>query len=155
MRSPRKIDVSRPSELSGAPCTLRYGPCLLSPTLNSLAPPLLLPLGGPLEEVRATCPRSGLAADQGLFLVGCFAGTLPSAPIGRLGILRLDGDMYESAMDALRYLYPKLSVGGYAIIGDYGVISACKAAVEDFRAEQGVKEELQWIDRAGVFWRRL
>ena len=112
-------------------------------------------LAVPLEEVRANFARYGLLDDQVRFLVGWFRETLPSAPIDRLAILRLDADMYESTMDALRYLYPKLSVGGYAIIDDYGVISACKAAVEDFRAEQGVKEELQWIDRAGVFWRRL
>jgi hypothetical protein len=31
-----------------------------------------------------------------------------------LAILRLDGDLYESTMDALVNLYPKLSPVGYA-----------------------------------------
>ena len=33
--------------------------------------------------------------------------------------MRLDSDLYESTMVGLESLYPKLSVGGYAIIDDY------------------------------------
>ena len=39
-------------------------------------------------------------------------------------------------MDALEALYPKLSVGGYVIIDDYGNIAQCKEAVTDFRNAQ-------------------
>lgn len=38
-----------------------------------------------------------------------------------LALLRLDADYYESAMDALEPLYPKLSSGGFIIIDDYGI----------------------------------
>jgi len=41
-----------------------------------------------------------------------FRDTLPTAPIERLSVLRLDGDLYESTMDALRWLHPKVSPGG-------------------------------------------
>jgi hypothetical protein len=58
-------------------------------------------------------------------------------------------------MDALRFLYPKLSVGGYVIIDDYGCLPRSKAAGEDFRTEHGITEELNCIDRTGVFWQRL
>ena len=63
--------------------------------------------------------------------------------------------MYESTMDALRALYPKLSVGGYIIIDDYECLSPCKQAVDDYRAEHGITETLQYIDWTGVFWQRL
>jgi O-methyltransferase len=63
--------------------------------------------------------------------------------------------MYESTIDALRYLYPKLSVGGYAIVDDYGNVPACKAAVDDYRAEHGITEDIRRIDWTGVFWQRL
>jgi O-methyltransferase len=108
-----------------------------------------------LEQVRDNFARYGLLDNQVRFLAGWFQETLPTAPIDRLAILRLDGDMYQSTMDALRYLYPKLSVGGYAIIDDYGVVPACRAATDDFRAENRIQEELHQVDQAGVFWQRL
>ncbi len=108
-----------------------------------------------LEEVQANFVRFGLLDQQVRFLVGWFRDTLPKAPIERLAVLRLDGDMYESTMDALQYLYPKLSVGGYLIVDDYGSIPSCKAAVEDFRVAHGIIEEVVPIDWTGVFWKRL
>ena len=108
-----------------------------------------------LEEVKANFTKYGLLDDQVRFLVGWFGDTLPYAPIERLAILRLDGDMYESTMDSLHSLYPKLSQGGYVIVDDYGAVPACKAAVEDFRATNGIMEKLEQIDWTGVFWKRL
>jgi O-methyltransferase len=37
---------------------------------------------------------------------------MPTAPIERLAVLRLDGDMYGSTMEALEALYPKLWSAG-------------------------------------------
>ncbi len=111
-------------------------------------------LAVPLEQVRANFARYGLLDDRVRFLVGWFRDTLPRAPIQRLAVLRLDGDMYESTMDGLSSLYPKLSGGGYVIVDDYGASAACKQAVEDFRAQHGVGETMEWTDWSGVFWRR-
>ena len=38
--------------------------------------------------------------------------------------IRLDGDLYESTMDALIPLYDKLSPGGFVIVDDYGALPA-------------------------------
>lgn len=65
-----------------------------------------------LETVQANFQAFSLLDDQVRFLKGWFKDTLPGAPIERLAIMRLDGDYYESTMDALRALYDKLSVGG-------------------------------------------
>lgn len=108
-----------------------------------------------LEVVKANFARYGLLDAQVRFLVGWFSDTLPTAPVDRLALLRLDGDMYGSTMDGLRYLYPKVSVGGYVVVDDYGAVPGCRAAVDNFRAEHGIREELEWIDWTGVFWRRL
>jgi O-methyltransferase len=107
-----------------------------------------------LEEVRKNFARYGLLDDRVRFLVGWFRDTLPEAPVERLALLRVDADMYESTMDALTYLYPKLSPGGYVIIDDYGDVPGCRGAVDDFRAEHEITQEMRKIDRAGVFWRR-
>jgi O-methyltransferase len=111
-------------------------------------------LAAPLEEVKANFSKYGLLDDRVKFLVGWFSETLPVAPVERLALLRLDGDMYESTIVALRALYPKLSPGGYAIVDDWGQVAACRRAVEDFRREAGVQDPVQDIDGTGVFWQR-
>jgi hypothetical protein len=87
------------------------------------------------------------------FLKGWFKDTLPTAPIQKLAVVRLDGDLYESTLDALKYLYPKLSIGGYLIVDDYAV-TMCKKAVHDFRTACNITEEIRDIDGLGAFWQR-
>jgi O-methyltransferase len=106
-----------------------------------------------LDEVKRNFERYNLLDEQVQFLKGWFRDTLPGAPIERLAVMRLDGDLYESTMDALTSLYQRLSVGGFVIVDDY-CIPACRAAVEDFRASQGIADEIVAIDWTGVFWRR-
>jgi O-methyltransferase len=106
------------------------------------------------EQVRANFARYGLLDDQVRFLAGWFRDTLPVAPIERLSLIRLDGDMYESTMDALTNLYPKLSVGGYVIVDDYDAVLSCPVAIHDFREMHGITEPMQRIDRLSVFWQR-
>ncbi len=107
-----------------------------------------------LEEVKNNFIQYGLLDDQVRFLPGWFRDTLPSAPIKQLAILRLDGDLYESTMVALEALYCKLSLGGYVIVDDYGVLPTARLAVDDFRKKLGIAEELQWADWSCVFWQR-
>jgi O-methyltransferase len=106
------------------------------------------------EEVKANFEKYGLLDDQVCFLKGWFKDTLPKAPIQQLAVVRLDGDMYESTMDGLVNLYPKLSKGGYLIVDDYGIVPGCRKAVEDYRQANGIKEAIQPIDGWGVFWQR-
>ena len=107
-----------------------------------------------VEQVRANFRRYELLDEQVQFLVGWFAATLPAAPIENLAVLRLDGDMYSSTMQAMDALYPKLSPGGYCIVDDYGVIEGCRRAITDYRAEHGIDGPIEQIDGSGVFWRK-
>jgi Macrocin-O-methyltransferase (TylF) len=68
------------------------------------------------DQVEANFAKYGLLDDQIRFLKGWLSETLPSAPIEKLAVLRLDGDMYESTMDALMNLYDKVSDGGFIIV---------------------------------------
>jgi hypothetical protein len=111
-------------------------------------------LGVPLEEVQANFARYGLLDDQVRFLPGWFKDTLPSAPVDRIAVLRLDGDMYESTMDGLTNLYDKVSDFGFIIIDDYGALPNCRAAVEDFRQARAITEPIQRIDWTGAFWQK-
>ncbi|OGJ56307.1 hypothetical protein A3D88_01455 [Candidatus Peribacteria bacterium RIFCSPHIGHO2_02_FULL_52_16] len=106
-----------------------------------------------LEQVQENFRRYDLLDGQVHFLKGWFKDTLSNAPIEHLAILRLDGDMYSSTMEALQALYDKLSPGGFLIIDDYG-LEGCKKAIHDFRKERNINEEIIIVDQTGAFWRK-
>lgn len=105
-------------------------------------------------EVEENFRKYGMLDDRVKFLEGWFKDTLPTAPIEKLAVLRLDGDMYESTMDAISALYPKLSIGGYIIIDDYLWHKPCAQAVEDYRAANNITEPVITVDKGAVYWRR-
>jgi O-methyltransferase len=111
-------------------------------------------LGVSEAEVRANFERYGLLDDRVRFLPGWFKDTLHDAPIDRIAVLRLDGDLYESTIQALDALYPRLSPGGFCIIDDYLSVKACEQAVTDYRAKHGISAEIVDIDGSGVLWRK-
>jgi O-methyltransferase len=112
-------------------------------------------LSAGLDQVRHNFERYGLLDDQVEFLVGWFKDTLPQAPIERLAVLRLDGDMYESTWQAIEAMYPKLSPGGFCIVDDYGShASQCGLATDDYRRAHGIADEIVEIDVNGSFWRK-
>jgi hypothetical protein len=107
----------------------------------------------PLEQVKNNFRQYGLLDDQVGFLPGWFKDTLPVAPIKRLAVLRLDGDMYGSTMETLEALYPKVSPGGFVIIDDY-LLPACRQAVHDYRDANGITDAIEDVDGAAAYWRR-
>lgn len=105
------------------------------------------------ERVENNFRRFGLLDKNVKFLKGWFCDTLPIAPIKKLSIIRLDGDLYESTMDALTNLYPKLQPGGFLIIDDYASWAGCRKAVDEYREIHSITAELQRIDNHAYFWR--
>ncbi len=107
----------------------------------------------PVAEVRNNFARYKLFDEQVRFVEGWFNETLPTLADRTWAVVRLDGDLYESTMDGLTNLYPRLSPGGFLIVDDYGWEN-CRRAVEDFRAEHGITEPVEEIDWVGAFWRK-
>jgi O-methyltransferase len=108
----------------------------------------------PESAVRNNFKRYGLLDDRVRFLPGWFKDTLPDAPVDRIALLRLDGDLYESTIQVLDALYPRLSAGGFCIIDDYHQIDACRQAVTDYRQRNSISAEVIEIDGTGVYWRK-
>lgn len=118
-------------------------------------PELVLRLRPPdLEVVKSNFARYGLLDEQVVFVQGFFAESIPAAPIDQVAVMRLDGDTYESTRDALQGVYPKLAKGGYCIIDDYHSFSDCGRAVEEYRQQHGITEEIVPIDRVAVYWKK-
>lgn len=109
-----------------------------------------------IEDVRGNFEAYGLLDDRVKFLKGWFKDTLREAPVKRLSLIRLDGDYYESTMDALMHLYDKLAVGGFVIVDDYGedAWTYCRQAVDNFREQRGIQDPLFPVDSKCYWWRR-
>ncbi len=106
-----------------------------------------------LNSVQKNFKNYGLLDDQVVFLKGWFKDTLKSAPIKKLAMLRLDGDMYQSTMDCLEALYDKVSTGGFIFVDDYALVG-CRNAINDFRAQRQINSPLIEVDWTGVYWRK-
>jgi O-methyltransferase len=106
------------------------------------------------SDVADNFKKFGLLDKNVRFLKGWFSDTLPNAPIEKIAILRLDGDLYESTMDALKNLYYKLSNGGYVIVDDYKSWKGCRRAVDEFRKENEIVDEIMDIDAHAIYWKR-
>jgi hypothetical protein len=111
------------------------------------------PLVVPRAEVERNFRLYGLLDDRVRFLEGWFKDTLPTVADRTWSVIRLDGDMYESTMDALVNLYPRLAVGGFLIVDDYE-FDPCRQAVADYRDANGITEAIESIDWLGAYWRR-
>lgn len=107
-----------------------------------------------IDAVKANFARYGLLDERVELVPGWFCDTLPGLPVQQIALLRLDGDMYESTMDALVALEPKVAAGGFVLVDDYGGIEACAAAVTDYRAERGITAPIHEVDWTAVWWRK-
>lgn len=65
------------------------------------------------------------------FRKGWFVDTFQNIPEGEIySVLRLDCDLYDPYMLCFKYLWPRLSYGGWLIVDDYH-LSGCKKAIVD------------------------
>jgi O-methyltransferase len=106
------------------------------------------------DQVEENFRRYDLLDNQVIFLKGWFKDTLPKIPTEQLALIRLDGDLYESTIQALDNLYPKLSIGGFVLVDDYGSWPNCRQAIHDYRDAHGIKDPIVSVDTSGVYWRR-
>jgi len=82
---------------------------------------------------------------------GWFQDTLPKWKRKRISVLRLDGDLYESTIVALEYLYPLLSKNGILIIDDWTLPGCMKAFHVYFGGKVFPKFLLQ---ENGTYWQK-
>jgi hypothetical protein len=91
------------------------------------------------------------------FVKGWFQDTVFKAPISKISVLRLDGDMYSSTMDVLHAFYDKVVPTGYVIIDDYGHWPQCKAAIHDYfdkEKKMNITALLKKVDYTGSYFQK-
>ena len=79
---------------------------------------------------------------------GWFKDSIPPqtsalAARGGIALLRIDGDLYSSTMQALSMLYPLLNPGGWIVLDDWNVPQA-RQAVHAYRQEMGITEPISY-----------
>ncbi|MBL9150497.1 MAG: class I SAM-dependent methyltransferase [Phycisphaerae bacterium] len=109
----------------------------------------------PEASLRAAARLVG-AEDRLVLQRGLFQDTLPTAAprIGRIALLHLDGDWYESTRVCFEWLWDRVAAGGALQIDDYGHWQGCQRATDEFLAARGVRPTFTKIDYTGVSFRK-
>lgn len=87
-----------------------------------------------LREVKSNFAQLGVSMDNVRFVKGDVRETLyekENIP-GRISVLRLDTNQYDSVKVEMDRLYPILSKGGILVINDYGFWAGTKKAVDEY-----------------------
>lgn len=110
-----------------------------------------------LEDVRGNFQKFDLLDEQVRFVPGWFADTVPALQeLDQLAVLRLDADFYESTVVLLEHLYPKLSVGGFIIVDDYGISHmGARRAVDEYRERHEITQPMIQVNPQTYFWQKL
>ena len=97
---------------------------------------------------------SGYPLDRINLVKGWFDETLPAYKerIGRIALLRLDGDFYASTKVALEQLYSQVATGGIVIIDDYGSFEGCRKAVDEFLAAKLANPFIHYVENGIRFF---
>jgi O-methyltransferase len=85
---------------------------------------------------------------------GLFRDTLHVTETGPIAVLRLDGDLASSTLEALEALYPRVSPGGFVLVDDYNDIPQCKWATDKYRQDNGIDQGIHESDWTGIWWRK-
>ena len=99
-----------------------------------------------MDEVRQNMSLTRYPEENIVLVKGKVEETIPGTMPGKIALLRLDTDWYESTYHVLRYLFPFLSPGGVLILDDYGYWKGAKKAVDRYFDENMIPILLNRMD---------
>ena len=87
---------------------------------------------------------------------GWFQDTNPvyREKVGKIAVLRLDGDWYESTKVPLENFFDQVVEGGLIIIDDYATCFGSRKAVDEFRTNRNITTPLNPDGRGGVWFKK-
>jgi hypothetical protein len=103
----------------------------------------------PIDEVKENVFKTGYPKDKIHFIKGKVEDTIPEIVPGKIALLRLDTDWYESTKHEMVHLFPLLAPYGILIIDDYGSWQGARQAVDEFISENDLCLFLSRIDNTG------
>ena len=109
-----------------------------------------------INSVYDTFNKLNLNMDNITLVKGFFQDTLEIQEnidnVGKIAILRLDGDWYNSTKICLDKFYDNVIEGGVIIIDDYGYFIGAKKATDEFRMKHKILTPLIKTDDTEYFW---
>jgi len=102
-----------------------------------------------LEEVQANVGTLKYPKQLVHYVKGKVEDSIPQTLPGKIALLRLDTDWYESTKHELEHLYPLLVPGGVIIIDDYGHWEGARKAVDEYIEGKKLPLLLNRIDYTG------
>jgi len=112
---------------------------------------------GTYEEVQGLLfGKFGLNRSDIHMVKGWFQDTLPITheQIGKIAVLRLDGDWYGSTKCCLDNLFDQVVPKGWIIVDDYGSCYGAQKAVDEFLAQRGLTVDMTPDGRGGCYFKR-
>lgn len=109
-----------------------------------------------LAEVRQAFSKFNVL-EKAIFVPGWFHDSVPELEVDQISVLRLDNDYYESTLLTIKKFYPKVPVGGWIIIDDYDCVPGAKTAIDQFRDEFQIKDQMYRMNKTGntgVYWKK-
>jgi O-methyltransferase len=105
------------------------------------------------QNVEANLKNWGMPMERIVLHEGWIQNSLPGVidTIDAISILRLDMDIYDPTIFALRNLYDKVSPGGYVIIDDWALEGA-QTAVKEFFKERNIRPKLIPVENSTPVW---
>lgn len=70
----------------------------------------------------------------------------------RIALLRLDGDLYNSTFECLKYLFPRVIEGGCVIVDDWE-LPGCRAACDEYFRLIGITPEIKRVSNIAYFYK--
>ena len=102
-----------------------------------------------LEEVQNNVGALKYPEGKVHYVKGKVEDSIPQTLPGKIALLRLDTDWYESTAHELKHLYPLLVPGGVIIIDDYGHWEGARKAVDEYIEDNKLPLLLNRIDYTG------
>lgn len=103
-----------------------------------------------INDVKNNMQKTQFSNENLVYVKGMIEETIPAnKPAGKIALLRLDTDWYESTKHELIHLLPMVTERGPVIIDDYGYWQGCRKAVDEFIEERKLSILLNRIDGTG------
>ena len=110
---------------------------------------------GSTRRVSAIMKKLGVDPSCLHFYRGWFQDTFPKARIGKIALLHIDADFYDSVKLCLERWFPHVSSGGIIQFDDYDSYLGCRTAVDQFLSahpeltlsSSGSVAPVRWIEK--------
>lgn len=102
------------------------------------------------NAVETNFENCGIDLQDVNFVKGKVEDTIPMTLPGKISILRLDTDWYESTLHELEHLYPLLEPGGVLLIDDYGYWQGCRRAVDEYFSKSSARPYMTMLSNGSI-----